>query len=61
MVSVLRFLVFSFPLVIGGRKLAESAGYSPLLGIVSGLVTASMLASIATGLLVRRSLRRARA
>jgi Na+-driven multidrug efflux pump len=60
-VSVLRFVVLSFPLVITGRHVAVRTGFEPLLGIVAGLVTASFGASVVTASSVRRRLRRAAA
>jgi Na+-driven multidrug efflux pump len=48
LVSVARFLLFSFPLVFLGRALAPKLGLQPLTGVIAGLITASALASLVT-------------
>lgn len=53
-VSVLRFLVFSIPLLFVGRWAAPSLGLEPLTGIVAATIVAAALASVTTYLLARR-------
>ncbi len=55
-VTLLRYIVLSLPLVIAGRYLAEPLGYDPLLGLLLGLISANLVASIVTAIAARRSL-----
>ncbi len=57
-ISLLRFFAFALPLLFVGRYYAPQLGMTPLTGLVLGLVVASLLASLATVHLVRRSLQR---
>jgi Na+-driven multidrug efflux pump len=56
LVSIARFVLLSAPCVLGGRALAEAAGLAPTVGVVAGLCTATLVASLLTVALVRRSL-----
>lgn len=55
-VSLLRFVVLSWPCVLGARALALANDLPATIGVVAGLVTATSLASIVTTLLARREL-----
>ncbi|MEM7205628.1 MAG: MATE family efflux transporter [Planctomycetota bacterium] len=55
-VSVLRYVVFSLPLLFIGRELAPRAGLTGLQGIALGLATAGLLAAIAVIGLAHRTL-----
>ncbi len=55
--SICRFVLFSLPLLVAGRYLAEPLGISPITGMVCGLILASAMASALTWHLASRSLR----
>ena len=59
LVTVLRFGVLSYPLLILGRFVAPRLGAPAVVGVAGGLGTAAAIASLATVLLARRELRRA--
>lgn len=54
--SICRFVLFSLPLLVAGRYLAEPVGLSPIAGMVCGLILASALASALTWHLANRCL-----
>ncbi len=60
-VSILRFVVFSLPLLVGGRYAAEAMGFAPLSGMICGLILASGAASLMTWSMANRILRNAAA
>lgn len=57
-VSLFRFVLLSWPCVLGGRAIAESVGAPATLGIVCGLVTAMGSASLLTIWMARAELHR---
>ncbi|MBK8977951.1 MAG: MATE family efflux transporter [Planctomycetes bacterium] len=57
--TVLRFVVFAWPALLGGFWLAGHAGIPRPVGLVAGFVVAGALGSLATVTLVARSLRAA--
>lgn len=54
--SICRFGLFSLPMLVAGRYLAEPLGITPITGMVCGLILASAVASALTWHLANRSL-----
>lgn len=56
LVSVLRFAILSPPLIFAGHALAPSLGIDGVLGVILGVITATLLASAVTAVLAWRTL-----